>query len=76
MVINRITLIERIKQILKGIYRFLFQFSNIPVSYKDRPYIMTPCNHLFHSGCIINWLQQKKECPTCRADLTLIDFRS
>lgn len=25
------------------------------------------CKHLFHSGCIANWLVRTNTCPTCRA---------
>ena len=25
-----------------------------------------PCNHLFHSICIKNWIKIKKECPLCK----------
>lgn len=27
------------------------------------------CNHLFHSGCICQWLERAANCPICRCDL-------
>lgn len=30
-----------------------------------------PCDHLFHHGCLLSWLEQDTSCPTCR--LTLND---
>lgn len=32
-------------------------------------YMVTPCNHLFHTACLQQWLDQKLECPTCRYQL-------
>eukprot|EP01119_Soliformovum_irregulare_P019949 TRINITY_DN6405_c3_g1_i1.p1 TRINITY_DN6405_c3_g1~~TRINITY_DN6405_c3_g1_i1.p1 ORF type:complete len:561 (-),score=114.99 TRINITY_DN6405_c3_g1_i1:20-1702(-) len=29
----------------------------------------TPCNHIFHSGCLTQWLEHKMACPTCRGAL-------
>eukprot|EP01132_Coremiostelium_polycephalum_P008044 gene8044-9892_t len=29
----------------------------------------TPCNHLFHSKCLLQWMEFKMECPTCRQAL-------
>ncbi|KAI4319779.1 hypothetical protein MLD38_033339 [Melastoma candidum] len=28
--------------------------------------MVTPCNHYFHSGCLLRWMDIKMECPTCR----------
>lgn len=32
-------------------------------------YMLTPCNHLFHTECLTQWMDEKMECPTCRGAL-------
>ncbi|CAL9063469.1 unnamed protein product [Musa banksii] len=32
-------------------------------------YMVTPCDHCFHSGCLQRWMDIKMECPTCRRSL-------
>jgi len=32
-------------------------------------YMLTPCNHLFHTECLTQWMNEKMECPTCRGHL-------
>lgn len=32
-------------------------------------YMLTPCNHIFHQQCLMRWLEQKMECPSCRSPL-------
>ena len=33
---------------------------------KDKPLMVTPCEHIFHSRCLLEWFQVKFECPVCR----------
>ena len=31
-----------------------------------KPYMKTPCGHIFHTRCLETWLEVKNECPYCR----------
>lgn len=31
--------------------------------------MVTPCDHIFHAGCLQRWMDIKMECPTCRRPL-------
>jgi hypothetical protein len=33
---------------------------------------VTPCDHVFHEGCLTQWADVKLECPVCRSVLPAI----
>ena len=51
---------------LKGFY----QFYKISKNAQNKKYMRTPCNHFFHTKCLEKWFLRKKECPTCRYNLS------
>ena len=34
-----------------------------------RAYMITPCRHVFHSGCLEGWMRYRLQCPICRENL-------
>jgi Ring finger domain len=40
------------------------------IDIRDRKkYMLAPCNHLYHSECLKQWMDVKMECPICRTQL-------
>lgn len=31
-----------------------------------RQYMVTPCRHIFHTGCLEGWMRYRLQCPICR----------
>jgi hypothetical protein len=36
---------------------------------EPKSYMLAPCDHIFHSECMIQWMNVKMECPICRMEL-------
>jgi mitofusin len=34
-----------------------------------RQYMVTPCRHIFHTGCLEGWMRYRLQCPNCRESL-------
>jgi hypothetical protein len=54
-----------LKEFFKNNFFYFYKLS----SYNTKPFILTPCKHIFHSFCLNKWLEQKEECPNCRQSL-------
>jgi uncharacterized membrane protein len=39
---------------------------------EENKFMGTPCNHVFHTSCLLVWMSQKMDCPVCRAKLPSI----
>ncbi len=69
---------ERIKEIDKKIDIMKERFKDV---LKDpcgictddltKPVLMPCCQHIFCGGCVLGWLQSHKNCPMCRADVSI-----
>ena len=35
----------------------------------NKKFMITPCNHVFHTQCLEEWFKMKKECPKCRTEI-------
>jgi hypothetical protein len=35
--------------------------------------IQMPCQHLFHEGCLLPWLEKRNTCPMCRCMIPSTD---
>merc|ERR1711862_766113 len=37
--------------------------------------LLPGCRHAFHKSCLREWLVQQQSCPTCRADINILQQR-
>jgi len=64
-----------IRNIIINLLRFFassFNFFTISNNVFNKEYIITPCNHAFHSKCLEKWFERKKECPFCRNEFDFL----
>jgi hypothetical protein len=40
----------------------------------EKAAVRTNCNHIFHNGCVQQWLETNDSCPLCRANVTEMRF--
>ena len=46
---------------------------NIEGKAVKKKYMITPCDHVFHTLCLEKWMKQKNECPYCKGVIPPID---
>jgi len=57
---------NRIIKFFRRLYLQMTEFTHVEMNIKNKPFMITPCNHYFHASCLESWLKHKRECPTCR----------
>jgi Ring finger domain len=68
MVKEDITVLPKAKPTPAPVLECSICYENIDV--RDRfKYMLAPCNHLYHSECLKQWMEVKMECPICRTVL-------
>jgi len=66
-------LLEKCVNCLKSISYYLFNFHEVELVKTKKPYMLTPCNHVFHTSCLEYWFKQKRDCPTCRNPIPYLE---
>jgi len=65
---NNMSIFEMTKILTSKIYFKFVEFHESKWGRKTL-FMLTQCNHAFHSDCLESWLKYKLECPTCRSDI-------
>jgi hypothetical protein len=64
------SLCKEILYLLKILFcQNFFSFYKKTLNSLGKSYMYTPCNHVFHTECLEQWLEYKKEFPSCRKSL-------
>ena len=75
---NAVEKLKKIKLDKEKINEFLNKKNNFCAVCKDafntgEECLVMPCEHFFHGGCIIPWLNLRNSCPVCRFELPTDD---
>lgn len=62
--------VMRVIYIGKQLFGMCFMFYKVPKNKEKKPYMVTPCGHIFHTECLEGWFECKRECPNCRKEMT------
>lgn len=39
-------------------------------------FFKTPCNHYFHTACVLKWLETRKQCPICNGEVLFVNINN
>jgi hypothetical protein len=63
---------KKICNCLTIFYTYWKDFHEFDLNTNKKPFMMTPCRHIFHTPCLEKWFKEKKECPSCRQEIEQI----
>lgn len=67
---NKITHLCFLDKVTRKIKRWI---DNMEGKTTKKKYMITPCDHVFHTVCLEKWMRQKNECPYCKGVLPPIE---
>ena len=67
---NKLLHLCYIDRIIAKIHKWL---NNMEGKTAKKLYMITPCDHVFHTLCLERWMKQKNECPYCKGVLPAIE---
>ena len=63
---NKLLHICLVDKLIKIINKWL---ENMEGKNTKKKYMITPCDHVFHTVCLEKWMRQKNVCPYCKGDI-------
>ena len=63
----RILYLDKLNELIKKCIKYL-EGKNL-----KKKYMITPCDHVYHTVCLEKWMKQKNECPYCKTAIPPID---
>lgn len=49
--------------------KFKIWIESLKRTHISKPFMITPCKHVFHTPCLESWMNMKNECPYCRRSI-------
>ena len=65
--IMKILFLDKLNDLIKKCIKYL-EGKNL-----KKKYMITPCDHVYHTVCLEKWMKQKNECPYCKTAIPPID---
>ena len=65
--IMRLLYLDKLNEVIKKCIKYL-EGKNL-----KKKYMITPCDHVYHTVCLEKWMKQKNECPYCKTAIPPID---
>ena len=67
---NKIIRLCFLDRVTRKIKRWI---DNMEGKTRKKKYMITPCDHVFHTVCLEKWMRQKNECPYCKGVIPPIE---
>ena len=70
---DNILIQSKTKICVQNFLNYFLDFHTVSKKKNKKAFMMTPCNHIYHSECLEGWINQNRVCPSCRREIPSID---